>query len=122
MRFEEFEDFGETRKIPRQTEDCNPKFKPNKCFLFQKSVQFLGHVVSDKGVSCDPQKVEAITSWKVPTNVKELRSFLGLCNYYNKIIYSTLMKPLSELTSPKVNTVLPISVSFVSKFYTKFWP
>ena len=83
---------------------ANLKLKPNKCFLFQKSVQFLGHVVSDKGVSCDPQKVEAIKSWKVPSNVKELRSFLGLCNYYKKFIsdYSTLMKPLSELTSPKV--------------------
>ena len=78
--------------------------KPNKCFLFQKSVQFLGHIVSDKGVSCDPSKVDSVRSWKVPSTVKELKSFLGLCNYYKKFIanYSTLAKPLTELTSTKV--------------------
>ena len=91
-------------KFLDKLKSANLKLKPNKCSLFQKEVQFLGHIVSDKGISCDPTKIEAIKSWKVPSNVKELKSFLGLCNYYKKFIdnYSTLAKPLTELTSLKV--------------------
>ena len=95
-------------KFLDKLKSANLKLKPNKCSLFQKEVQFLGHIVSDKGISWDPTKIESkekkIKSWKVPSNVKELKSFLGVCNYYKKFIdnYSTLAKPLTELTSLKV--------------------
>lgn len=58
--------------------NANLKLKPSKCNLFQKSVKFLGHVVSDKGVYTDPDKTEAVRIWPVPKTVKEVRSFLGL--------------------------------------------
>jgi len=45
-------------------------------------VVFLGHVVLKKGLMVDPQKVKAITEWSRPTNVTEIRSFLGLASYY----------------------------------------
>ena len=98
------ETLGRLGKFLDKLKAANLKLKPNKCFLFQKSVQFLGHIVSDKGVSCDPSKVDSVRSWKVPSTVKELKSFLGLCNYYKKFIanYSTIAKPLTELTSTKV--------------------
>ena len=54
------------------------KLKPKKCKLFQKSVLYLGHVVSSEGVSTDPEKIKAVKEWKVPTCVTEVRSFLGL--------------------------------------------
>ena len=57
------------------------KLNPSKCKLFQKSVEYLGHIVSEEGVSTDPAKVEAVQQWPTPRSVKDIRSFLGLCSY-----------------------------------------
>ena len=59
----------------------NAKLNRNKCKLSQASVTFYGHIFSSKGVRADPQKIEAITSVSPPTNVSELRSFLGMAQY-----------------------------------------
>jgi hypothetical protein len=61
---------------------ANLKLKPKKCHLMQGSVSFLGHVVSEKGVSCDPSKIKAVQDWPTPENVTDIRSFLGLAGYY----------------------------------------
>ena len=62
------------------------KISPKKCSLFQEKVNLLGHVVSKQGISTDPTKVAAVRNWKTPSNVREVRSFLGLCNYYWKFV------------------------------------
>ena len=54
--------------------DANPKLKVAKCTLFQKEVTFLGHVISEEGIKCDPEKIEAVRHWPRPTNVTEVRS------------------------------------------------
>ena len=56
------------------------KLKPTKCRFLRKEVAFLGHVVSADGIKTDPGKVEAVKTWPVPLNVKELQSFLGLAS------------------------------------------
>lgn len=60
----------------------------------------LDHIVSAEGISPDPEKVKAITSWKMPTDLKTLRSFLGFCGFYRRFIknYSAIVRPLTELT------------------------
>lgn len=60
----------------------------------------MGHVVSEKGVETDPEKIEALKSWPVPRNLKELRSFLGFAGYYRRFIkdYAAVVRPLNELT------------------------
>ena len=52
--------------------------KFSKCKFWLTEVKFLGHVVSASGVSVDPEKVEAVMSWKRPKSVFEICSFLGL--------------------------------------------
>ena len=52
--------------------------KMSKCSFFQTEVDYLGHLITDKGVTVDPRKLESILAWPTPTNVGELRSFLGL--------------------------------------------
>ena len=82
---------------------ANLKLKPGKCELFQKSVSFLGHIVSENGVSTDPKKIEAVKEWPQPRTSKQVKAFLGLASYYRRFIpeFSTIAKPLTMLTSVK---------------------
>ena len=60
----------------------------------------MGHVVSKEGVSVDPAKIEAVSSWPTPRNVTEIRSFLGLAGYYRRFVegFSRIAAPLTALT------------------------
>ncbi|RVW58192.1 Retrovirus-related Pol polyprotein from transposon 297 [Vitis vinifera] len=58
--------------------------KLEKCDFWLQEIQFLGHMVSQEGISVDPTKVEAVTKWERPKNVFEVRSFLGLAGYYRR--------------------------------------
>ena len=55
--------------------------KLSKCDFWLLEVNFLGHVISKEGNKVDPQKVKAVTNWPRPTNVIEVRSFLGMVGY-----------------------------------------
>lgn len=76
------------------------RLKPEKCHFHQEQVTFLGYVVSTQGISMDPKKVSAILDWQEPTNVKEVQSFLGFCNFYRRFVrnYSAVAAPLTGLT------------------------
>jgi len=73
--------------------------KLSKCLFFQEEVDFLGHIVSKKGIKTDLAKVEAIKNWKAPADVSALRSFLGLATYYQKFVnqFSQISAPLTSL-------------------------
>jgi len=81
--------------------------KLNKCEFWLKEVVFLGHVISAEGIIVDPRKVEAVLKWERPTNVIEIRSFLGLAGYYRRFIegFSTIASPLTKLTRKEVRFV-----------------
>jgi len=83
------------------------KLKPTKCHLFQRKVKFLGHVVSEAGIECDPDKVAAIATWPTPTNVSEVRTFCGLASYYRTFVqdFAKLAKPLHNLTQKNATFV-----------------
>ena len=62
-------------------------------------VGYLGHILSESGISTDPRKIEAVSTWPPPSNLSELRSFLGLCSYYRRFIasFAEIAKPLHKL-------------------------
>ena len=83
------------------------KLKPKKCFLFQKRVSYLGHVVLEEGITADPEKVEQVGTWPIPESSTEVKSFLGLASYYRRFIpdFSTIAQPLHKLTEAKTEFV-----------------
>ena len=52
--------------------------KLSKCDFYRDRIQYLGHIISEEGISVDPEKIEAIMNWPTPRNVTDVRSFMGL--------------------------------------------
>jgi reverse transcriptase-like protein len=74
--------------------------KAKKCSFHKKQVKYLGIIISQGKVEMDPMKMEGIAKWPTPTTVKDVRSFLGFCNFYRSFIanFSAVAQPLNNLT------------------------
>jgi hypothetical protein len=90
---------GHLRLVLLKLRDHKLYAKLSKCEFWLKQVAFLGHVVSKGGISVDPSKVQDVLSWKAPTSVSDIQSFLGLARYYRRFIegFSKISKPMTEL-------------------------
>ena len=75
------------------------KLKPEKCHFLQKRVEYLGHIISEDGISASDKKVAAVRNWPTPRNRDDLRRFLGFCGYMRKFVrnFSQICEPLNEL-------------------------
>ncbi|KAH8313394.1 hypothetical protein KR067_005263, partial [Drosophila pandora] len=69
--------------------------KPNKVRIFN----YLGYIIGNGGISTDPEKISCILNWPAPRNMKQLRGFLGICNWYRRFIasFAELSFPMTEL-------------------------
>ena len=79
----------------RQIEAAGVTLNPRKCEFRKTSMKFLGHVVAGDGIRPDPDKTAAIQNMQAPTNVPELRRFLGMTNQMGKF-----SPQLAEMTQP----------------------
>ena len=85
-------------------EKANMTLKASKCQFAMPRVKYLGHYLSENGVEVNPEKTELITNYKVPTNPKQVRQFLGLTQYFRRFQknYSKTAYPLQQLTRKDV--------------------
>ena len=80
------------------------KLKASKCNFLKAHVQYLGHLISGKGIKPVPEKLESIKNMPSPTTSKEVKQFLGLIGYYRKFIpkFSDAARPLTNLTKKDI--------------------
>jgi hypothetical protein len=74
--------------------------KPKKCEFHQQEVKYLGLIIITEGIKMDPEKIRAMQDWEPPSNLKDIRAFLGFANFYRHFIrnYSRIVELLTFLT------------------------
>lgn len=77
---------GHLEQVFRRLAEHGLKLQPLKCHLFQRSVQYLGHVMGRGGVATDPGKTDAVKEWPFPSTVREVHTSLGFAGYYRRFI------------------------------------
>jgi hypothetical protein len=87
------------RLVLQKLRDNQLYVKYSKCEFWIGEVPFLGHIISNGGISIDPAKVKEIMAWSIPTTVTKIQSFLGLAGYYQRFIegFSKIAKPMTSL-------------------------
>ena len=102
-------------KFLRHLRDNDLFVKPKKCCFRVTEVDFLRMIISHDGIKMDPEKVNAILKWPEPMNVKQVRAFLGLGNFYRCFI-----KDYTIISCPMVDTCKDIIFNFSDKEKTSF--
>ena len=92
------------RKVLQALKDADLRVKPEKSEFHKQEIEFLGYIVSEKGLKMDPSKVKSILEWPKPQSVKDIQSFLGLANFYRKFVrdYSRIAQHLTDATRKDV--------------------
>ena len=85
--------------VLKRLQNTNLKLKPTKCYFGKMSVAFLGHIISDKGISTDSEKLKRIQEWPRPRNQDDIRLFLGYAIYSRKFIkgFAHIADPMNKL-------------------------
>ena len=93
--------------VLERLEEANLRLNRGKCFFLRPKLEYLGHVIDAQGIHPTEEKTQAIRDAPTPTNVTELRSFLGILNYYGKFLpnLSTKLYPLHTLLGKKTKWV-----------------
>ena len=91
-------------KVFERIKDSGMTLSPDKCSFCQQSIRFLGHIVSDEGLSTDPDKIQAIRCFPTPSCIRDVRAFLGLAGYFRVFVqdFSQKAEPLSKLNRKNI--------------------
>jgi len=86
-------------EVLRRLEENGLYVKPEKCVWKVKKIGFLGVVIGFSGIEIEKEKVDRVLSWPEPRNMKDVRKFLGLTNYYRRFIkdFAQVARPINVL-------------------------
>ena len=93
-------------KVLTRLAEAGLKLKQAKCSFLRPSVEYLGHNISAEGLRPTKEKIRAIQEAPAPCNVSQLRSFLGLLNYYGKFLPN-----LSSILAPQQRLHLKVTIN-----------
>jgi len=87
-------------EILRKLEENDLYIKPEKCMWKARKIGFLGAVIGPDGIEMEAEKMDGVLSWLQPKNVRDIRKFLGLANYYRRFIkdFTQVARPMNMLT------------------------
>ena len=87
-------------KVLTRLEEAGLRLKPSKCAFAQEKVEYLGHTLSSSGVSPNDRNVQAVKNFLTPQCCKDVKSFLGLVNFYRRHVpnLAAVARPLTALT------------------------
>jgi len=93
------EHYDHLRKVLTKFSSYNVTVNIEKCQFFRHEATFLGHIISNKGIKMDENKIRTVQDFRAPSNKKELQSFLGFLNFYRRFInkFAHIIQPLIEL-------------------------
>ena len=99
---EEYDEIVE--EVLKQLEENNLYVKPEKCVWKVRKIGFLGVIIGPNGIEIEKEKVDRVLSWPEPKNMKDVRKFLGLANYYRRFIkdFAQIARPINMLTRKDV--------------------
>ena len=91
-------------EVLRRLEENNLYIKPEKCVWKVKKIGFLGVVIEPSGIEMEKEKIDGVLSWPEPRNIKDVRKFLGLANYYRRFIkdFAQVARSMNVLTRKNV--------------------
>ena len=97
------------RKVLAAFRSAGLQISPEKAQLFQDRIKYLGHEVSDRGISIPPEYTSVISDWPIPNTLKTLQAFLGKCGYYRWFIvdYANISAPLVQYTKQDQHEGIP---------------
>ena len=106
------------KKTFKLAERANVVFRPSKCQFGMQRIRIWSWVVDKDGISADPKNVEKIKNAKEPRNVKEVRSFIGLMQYYRRLIpnFSAVAAPLTDLMKGEGKNSVKLGESEIKSF------
>jgi hypothetical protein len=93
-----------TREVLTIMRESHLSCKPIKCQFEQWSIKYLEMIIGYGQTAINPKKAEAIVEWPTPWNLKDVQSFLGMCNFWQKFIrgFSMITRPLNDLVKKGV--------------------
>ena len=100
-------------KVLNAQRNAGLTLQPKKCQFFRNKIDFLGHTISRKGIETNKEFVSVIESWPIPTNISDLRTFLGKTGYYRKFI-----KDYAKIACPLLNMITKESTAQAMKKVT----
>jgi len=88
------------KEVLKRLQENDLYTKAEKCSFGQSSIKYLGVIISENKIQMDEEKLSGVLKWPVPTKVKQVQTFLGFANFYQRFIenFAKMSKPLSNLT------------------------
>ena len=94
------EHLGHLKKVLDRLDEAGLHLKPQKCIFMQQQVEYLGHTITPEGVRPNDKKIQAVKDFLRPKSSREMKSFLGLVNFYRRHLanFAAVVRPLTALT------------------------